>query len=181
MNDLKLPLIIIGFKSVGKTVVGRALATHLELPFIDLDQALEAEYFARTNQALSCRQIVHKEGIGFFRKFESAVLNKIMKKAKGVLALGGGTPMCAENQALMGSGSVIHLQARKGLVFERMMLKGRPAFFPEGEEAFDAFERIWNEREPVYQALADFHTENTQTIDQAVLKIVQKIQERTPA
>jgi shikimate kinase len=176
MREIKRSIILIGFKHVGKSCLGRALAQRLGLDFTDLDAVIEARYRELTSEKLNCRRIVHQQGIEYFRALESKTLKEVMEKCRGVLAVGGGTPLTAENQDLITEGTVIQIKARKGMVFERIMITGRPAFFPQGEEAYEAFTRIWNEREPVYHRLADMEIENSGSVEEGVQKIIQALE-----
>jgi shikimate kinase len=168
-------LILIGFKCVGKTAIGQALSRKLHLPFYDLDDMIEQAYHQNMGESLNCRQIFKKSGIEYFRQLESIVLKQSLSVGQCVLSVGGGTPLTAENQLHIARGHVIHIQAPKGLVFERIMITGRPAFFPEGEEAYEAFLRIWEERAPIYQQLADQLVMNTGTIETAVAHITSQL------
>lgn len=172
MINISKPIILIGFKHAGKTVLGAALAKHLHLPFTDLDQVIEAQYQKLFGEALTSRKIAQKHGIDYFRDLESKMLSLVLAEKPSILALGGGTPLKPENQRLIAQGTVILIKAPKGSVFERIMMQGRPAFFPEGEDAFDAFTRIWAEREPIYDKLAHHHVINTGSIDEGVQHLV---------
>lgn len=175
MIDISKPIILIGFKHAGKTVLGAALAQRLQVPFTDLDRVIEDHYDSSFGEALTSRKIVQKHGIDYFRDLESKMLSLVLAQKPSILALGGGTPLKAENQRLISQGTVILIKAPKGSVFERIMVQGRPAFFPEGEDAFDAFSRIWAEREPIYDLLAHHHVMNTGSIDEGVKAIVQHL------
>lgn len=172
MINLSKPIILIGFKHVGKSAVGQALAKALQVEFSDLDSRLEARYHVSTGEMLNCRAILKKHGLNHFRDLESSVLNDVMREKPCVLGVGGGTPLTLENQRLISQGMVIQIKARKGLVFERIMISGRPAFFPEGEDAYEAFSRIWEERAPVYEKLADIEIENSGSIQECVAQIL---------
>lgn len=172
MIDISKPIILIGFKHAGKTVLGAALAQRLQVPFIDLDQVIESHYHETLGTPLTSRKIAQKHGIEYFRDLESMMLGKVLSKNPKILALGGGTPLKAENQRLISQGTVILVKAPKGSVFERIMVQGRPAFFPEGEDAFDAFTRIWAEREPIYHQLATHQVMNTGSINEGVENIL---------
>jgi shikimate kinase len=104
------------------------------------------------------------------------MLHIVMHKKPSILALGGGTPIKPENQVSISKGTVIHIKAPKGSVFERIMMQGRPAFFPEGEDAFDAFMRIWDEREPIYKRIADHDIDNHGSIEEGIRQIMTCLQ-----
>ena len=54
---------LIGFKHVGKSVIGANLAKALGMPFIDTDQQIETYHQHKFNQDLNCRQIVEFYGL----------------------------------------------------------------------------------------------------------------------
>lgn len=181
MTDLKTPIILIGFKHAGKTVLGAALAKVLKMDFTDLDAMIELHYLQSMGEALTCRKMVHKHGIDYFRSLESHILKKVMDMKPSILALGGGTPLKTANQELIAKGTVIQIKAPKGRVFERIMMQGRPAFFPDGEDAFDAFIRIWEEREPIYHRIADYYIDNTGSIEEGVQQILASLKQENVA
>ena len=148
----------------------------MQRTFIDLDDEIITEHHKRTGEKLSCREIMKLHGEDFFRKIEHEVLQDVLL-AKGlvVLALGGGTPMIEENRKLLQEHINIHITAPKSIVFERIMINGKPAFFPKDNEPFDTFQKLWKEREPVFQSLATFTVENTGTVDQAVENILTQL------
>ena len=141
-----MSIIVLGFKHVGKSSFGRALATHLALPFADLDERIEAKA-GRSVQAL------HKENPEAFRALEREVLKENLD-FEGVLALGGGAPMY--NQDLLQDQVCIHLTADQKQVWEWIQESGSQ-LFPNKE----AFEESWTQRLPVYEALASLTVHNT--------------------
>lgn len=157
--------ILIGFKHVGKTTVGRALAARLHVPFVDLDEAIVS------HEHQSCREIVCVKGEAYFRKLETEILAELMHQAPPVLALGGGAPMEAANQVLIRNKTVVHLHALREGVFERILSSGMPAFFST-EDPWLSFNQLWDEREKVYQHLASKTVENTGPLDAVVREII---------
>ncbi len=93
-----------------------------------------------------------------------------------VLALGGGTPMLEANRQLLKPHSIVHVSAPKSIVFERIIINGKPAFFPKDQEPFTFFQELWQEREPVFQKIANITVQNSGSIDDAVKEILQAYQ-----
>jgi shikimate kinase len=166
---------LLGFKHVGKSAIGKALATKLALPFIDLDNQIETVFVAQGNAPLPCRQIMQRQGETVFRALETIALRQVMTAKHAVIALGGGTAMIAENQRLIQASMRVHITAPRGVVFERIIVNGKPAFVQPGEEFIDAFNRLWRERETVHSRIADFAIHNDTTIAQAVNQICQRL------
>jgi len=80
------PLVLVGMRNVGKTTLGRAAATRLGRPFVDLDEAFPFDIKA----------FVEKHGWDAFRQEELAVLSRHLDPASfpdgkaPVIACGGG-------------------------------------------------------------------------------------------
>src|SRR3989338_3321401 len=163
-------IILIGFKNVGKTVVGKRLAEKLGRTFIDLDTEIEKR------EGMTARDIVTKEGEVYFRNIESEVLKKTMGRSEPmVFALGGGAVMAEGNQEVVKGNMVVLITAPKEVLFERILKKGRPAFFPKGLSDREAFEKLYAEREPVYERMATVKVENSGTVDGAVEEIISSL------
>lgn len=166
-------LILIGFKHTGKTSLGKTLAEKLNRPFMDLDEAIELEHERTSGKHLSCRQILNQEGEETFRMVEHATLEKVLASPQEmVLAVGGGTPMMARNQTLIRAHHVVHVTAPKSIVFERIMINGKPAFFPKDDDTFDSFQKFWAERIPVFNSLAEVTIENKGSLDSLTQEIM---------
>jgi shikimate kinase len=168
-------IILIGFKHVGKSVIGRELAFRLALPFIDLDKEIELAFEQDHQDKLTCRQIMEKNGQFYFRKLEREVLAQMMPSRPSVISLGGGTPMDEENRKLIKHHTVIHITAPPGVVFERIMVRGRPAFFSIEEPAFETFNRLWNEREKIYKKLTRLCIDNDGLVSSGVEAILRHL------
>ena len=168
-------IVLIGFKHVGKSVTGKKLAEKISLPFIDLDQRIEAAYKEQFHQALNCRQIMQQKGEAFFRHLETATLTQLIDFKPSIISVGGGTPMNAENQRILKSCIIIHITAPRGIVYERILMGGLPAFFRPDEDLLESFNKLWDSRMAVYSKLMDFSITNNSSVDDAVTKIIQKL------
>lgn len=164
-------IIIIGFKHVGKSTIARLLAQKLDRPFFDSDEYLESLFHETYKKKYQCREIMQKYGADFFKNLETKALKKLMDTIPGVIALGGGTPMQVENQALIKPHIIVHLTAKPSTVFERVMKRGRPAFFPPDVDPQITFNRLWQEREKVYHQLTDICVQNDGKIESVVKNI----------
>ncbi|OGX81720.1 hypothetical protein BEN48_05660 [Hymenobacter glacialis] len=100
----------------GKTTLGRALAEHLGVPFLDLD----AEIVARAGQVVSAIFLQHGEA--YFRQLEADTLREIAAQAGPlVLATGGGTPCFHHNlTVLKNSGVTVWLDVPVAVLTARL-------------------------------------------------------------
>ena len=92
---------------VGKTTVGKQLASLLHRTFVDVDAEIE------TRCGADIPWIFDMEGEQGFRQRESKVLEDIIaSNPSSVIATGGGVVLSAKNrQLLQSSGQVIYLSA----------------------------------------------------------------------
>lgn len=169
-------IVLVGFKNVGKSSMGKALSIQLGVPFVDSDRELERKYAEETGSALSCREIMRERGEECFRSLEHAVLTDLLNRPEvAVIAAGGGAPLIEKNQQLLKNHQVVYVTAHKGSVYERIMVNGWPAFFPRDVDPYISFQRIWAEREPVYQALTDITVDNSGPLEKTVLELVEQL------
>lgn len=170
-------IILIGFKNSGKSIVGSMLAKRMRRPFVDLDEKIQELHEQQSGKKMTCRKIMEECGEIAFREMENTALNRIteIENSPIIISVGGGTPMMSENQKLMNGHHIIHISAPKSIVFERIMINGKPAFFPKGEEAFISFQKLWNEREPIFQKLATISINNNGSIEQSVEMILNQL------
>jgi shikimate kinase len=70
-------LILIGFKSCGKSSVGKLLAQKLNVLFTDTDQLIEQTYFQNTNEPLNASEIYQQEGKAYFRDLEQNIISDL--------------------------------------------------------------------------------------------------------
>lgn len=79
-------IFLIGFMATGKSTVGSALAELVGLPFVDLDDVIEAD------AELTIAEIFAEHGEARFRALERDALQRVCDGAPAVVATGGGAP-----------------------------------------------------------------------------------------
>lgn len=159
-------LILIGFKHTGKTSLGKSLAERMGRGFIDLDEEIVRAHKEDGDSHKTCREILNEHGEEYFRELEHSTLENVLASSEDfVLAVGGGTPMTVRNQDLMKAHHVVHVTAPKSIVFERIMINGKPAFFPKEGDTFDNFQELWTKRIPVFDSLAKVTIQNSGSLD----------------
>ena len=84
-------IILCGFMGCGKTTLGKMLAEQLNMEFLDIDKIIEDK------QNLKISEIFENFGEDYFRKLESATVNKICNLKNKIISLGGGTLENFEN------------------------------------------------------------------------------------
>ncbi|SEQ00945.1 shikimate kinase [Ectothiorhodospira magna] len=146
-------IILIGPMGAGKSTVGRHVATHLRLPFVDSDKEIER----RTG--VNIPTIFEYEGEAGFRDRESAVIEDLCRREGIVLATGGGVVMRPENRTrLAASGLVIYLRASVHTQLRRTRRdRNRPLLQTDNPRA--RLESLFKIRDPLYREIADLIVE----------------------
>mgnify|MGYP001820022914 CR=1 FL=1 len=92
---LKRPIVLIGLMGVGKSTVGRRLASMLKREFVDADEEIEKA------AQRSIPEIFDEHGEGYFRDGERRVIARLIEEETGVIATGGGAFVDDETRALI--------------------------------------------------------------------------------
>ncbi|MBN8728598.1 MAG: shikimate kinase [Xanthomonadales bacterium] len=142
-------LFLVGPMGAGKTTVGRHIAELFRLPFLDLDQEIEA----RTGAAVSL--IFELEGEAGFRRREGAMLEALATRQGIVLATGGGAVLAAANRELLARrGFVVWLDAPVEAQLARLE-RDRQRPLLQSPDRRERLERMAAERNPLYADVAD--------------------------
>jgi shikimate kinase len=88
-------IFLIGFMGSGKTTLGKKIASHLHLNFIDMDDFIEQKV------GRSISSIFEKEGEAHFRSLEHEALKELLSKDNVLVSAGGGTPCYYNNMELI--------------------------------------------------------------------------------
>lgn len=175
MNEFIKPIVLIGFKSVGKSVIGKNFAKKYAVPFIDLDEKIESLYQAHYAKKKACREIMLHLGEQKFREIETQALSEVVHISPSVIAAGGGALIQKNNQTMLQGCRIIHIIAPKKSVFERISHGERPAFFNTEEDLFIAFNKLWKKRNKTYAKIRNFSIMNDASVDNAADQLMRCI------
>lgn len=89
------PVVLVGLMGVGKSTVGRKLASLLARDFVDADDAITAA------AQLSIAEIFEQFGEPYFRDGERRVIARLIEEGHGVIATGGGAFVDPSTRALI--------------------------------------------------------------------------------
>ena len=111
-----MKLFIIGLPGSGKSTLGKKLGTRLNLPFLDLDERIEAD----AEQPI--RAIFANEGEAAFRNLERDALYQTIDECDHfILATGGGAPCFFDNMEVMNrTGTTLFLDVPIPTIITRM-------------------------------------------------------------
>lgn len=140
-------LYLIGMMGVGKTTVGRLLASELQYGFVDTDEVITA------SAKRSINQIFAEEGETAFRQLESDVLSQVSAYTKLTVATGGGIILKRENWSYLHHGLIVWLDASAELLYNRLKEDTTRPLLQDSNPLLK-LRNLLQEREPLY-ALAD--------------------------
>lgn len=159
-----------GFMSAGKSTIGPILANTLGWHFYDLDKEVEKK------ESMRIVEIFEQKGEDYFRKSETALLEKLSQDNESIISLGGGAIASDVNFGIIKStGKIIYLKSSPEMAYKRLRFKrDRPAFVFEGEEVpskeefLERINKLLDSRKKYYEQ-ADFviDTDN-QTVGKTV-------------
>jgi shikimate kinase len=146
-------LVLVGLMGCGKSAIGRRLATHLSLPFVDADDEIVKA------AGKSINDIFAEHGEAHFRDGERRVIARLLGAGPQVLATGGGAFMNEETRAnIKAHGISIWLKAELSVLMRRVSRRdNRPLLKVADPEA--VMRSLIETRYPVY-AGADITVES---------------------
>ncbi|MEO0357888.1 MAG: shikimate kinase, partial [Pseudomonadota bacterium] len=141
---LKKTVVLVGMMGSGKSAVGKALAAHLGVAFLDSDSEIE-KAADRT-----IKEIFERDGETFFRQAEARVIERLLSDTPMILATGGGAFMSADVRHCVGKkGHSLFLDANLATLWDRVKhSKTRPLLRTSNPKA--TLESLLTERRPTY-------------------------------
>ncbi len=142
-------LFIVGPTGAGKTSIGRRLAEHYGLSFIDLDQEIERQC------GVPVSTVFEIEGEAGFRQRETQLLDECSRRRGVVLATGAGAVLDPSNRrTLTERGYVLWLQATLEQQLERLAHDRQRPLLASGDRA-ERLTAMATQRTPLYAEIAD--------------------------
>jgi len=147
---LDRPIVLIGMMGVGKSTVGKKLASLLHLDFYDADEAIEEA------AQMTVSEIFDRFDEAYFRDGERRVIARLLGQGRSVIATGGGAFAQGETRELILEGGIaVWLDAEVDTIVERVRRKdSRPLL--RGGDVREIVTRLKAERAPSY-AQAPIH------------------------
>ena len=155
----------------GKSTAGRAVATLLHRPFVDLDQAIEQV------AGTSIAEIIGLRGEPFFRTVETQCLQQSIFDNPSIIALGGGAFTLEFNRQIISrAGTSIWIDAPFELCWQR--IQEEPKIRPLAPDLATASER-YELRKSVYQlAELKISVTDNETPEHLAQLIINQLQDR---
>ena len=142
-------IVLIGMMGVGKSSIGRRLATRLAIPFVDADMEIEKA------AGMSISDIFARHGEADFRSGEARVIARLLESGPQVLATGGGAFMNEGTRAaIKAKGVSIWLSAEFEVLLRRISKRKNERPMLQTDNPDETLRHLLAVREPTY-ALAD--------------------------
>jgi len=170
---MKLPIILLGLKHSGKTTLGKEIAKNLSIPWFDLDELLQEWYkvqhtldpetFPLTSQPgfFFPRLILSHHGNQFFQHCEFMALKNFLHnhlEDEWVLSTGGGIMTNEKAMSLLSfrRQTIVYLQVKESLLFERIVKKGLPSYLHAHtlDESRKLWHTVYEERDALAKKIA---------------------------
>ncbi|HMB77402.1 MAG TPA: shikimate kinase [Kiloniellaceae bacterium] len=143
-RDLGCSIVLVGLMGVGKSCIGRNLASRLGLPFVDADAEIEIAAHC------SISEIFDRHGEAYFRDGERRVISRLLDAPPQVLATGGGAYLSAATRAaIRARGVAVWLRGDLDLLVKRTARRDNRPLLKQGDPR-EILKRLIDERYPIY-------------------------------
>ncbi|MBI4864087.1 MAG: shikimate kinase [Candidatus Riflebacteria bacterium] len=143
-------LVLVGYRGTGKTAVGRAVASRLDMRYVGLDELIVRQ------AGRSIPRIVEQSGWDAFRDLEARVVAEVAGLDRCVLDTGGGVVLRPVNVELLRSnGFVVWLVASVSVIVGRIQGDTERPSLTGGKSFTDEVEEVLRARTAMYRAAAD--------------------------
>ena len=171
MNSLLkgVNLYLVGMMGVGKTTIGRELATKLNYRFVDTD-AVVSQVTGK-----SINQLFADVGEAEFRLLESKVLSEVCAYTNLAIATGGGIVLRRQNWSYLHHGLVVWLDVPVEILYARLA-KDTTRPLLQDSNPLEKLRSLLQQRQPLYKQ-ADLRISVTKqdTPQQVALRVLDAI------
>ncbi len=145
-GDRRQRVALIGLRGAGKTTLGRRLAAHRGVPFIEMAEAIERE------AGMSVSEIFSLSGQAAYRRFERRALQSVLQGVPAFVLAPGGSIVTepATFDELLSSCTTIWLRASPEEHMARVIGQGDQRPMSDNQEAMADLQRILAGREGMY-------------------------------
>jgi len=167
------PIVLVGMMGVGKSTVGKRLASLLDCGFVDADDEIE-----RSAQ-MSIPEIFAQFGEDYFRDGERRVIARLLSDPRhvSVIATGGGAFINAETRALILDKAIaVWLDSEIDTLVERTGRKDNRPLLKQGDPR-EILSKLRDERAPAYSQAAIHVLSGGGPHIQTINKVLQGISE----
>jgi shikimate kinase len=156
-------IVLVGMMGVGKSSIGRRLASRLGIPFVDADTEIEKA------AGMSIADIFARHGEAYFRSGEARVIARLLDSGPQILATGGGAVMNADTRsAIKATGVSIWLSAELEVLLRRINKRKNERPLLQTADPAATLRQLLVEREPFY-AQADLTVQSREVPHEAIV------------
>ncbi len=169
---MKSKIVLIGYRSTGKSTVAKLLSRRLRVPMIDTDEAIEE----RCGKSIA--RIFSEDGEPRFRDLEAEIVAELLEKPEPlIVSTGGGAPLREETRLVMKSRSVVFWLAASVETIARRMTgdettESRRPSLTVAKSPVDEIASVLAAREPLYRETSTFIVD---TENQSIQEVVDEI------
>lgn len=170
-SSAKAVTALLGLRGAGKSSVGQALADALGVPFVELDERIEAE------ACLTLEEIFALHGEPYYRRLEArCLLTLLSERQPAVVALSGGVVRNEEAfEMARRRCATVWLKATPQEHMERVQAQGDHRPMANRGDAMAELRAILKAREPFYQLAEHAVDTSGRSVHDVVLEIVRLI------
>ena len=155
-----MKIVLLGYRAVGKSTLGKRVAQHLGWPYRDIDRGIE------TAVGQSISEFYQAQGEIPYRRVESEVVAQMCQEDHCVIAFGAGSVMSSANQIqAQRNALVFYLEATPTVLWTRMQedpatASTRP---PLRSGGYEEVVEMLAQRQTAYRKCADIVLDATST------------------
>ncbi len=163
---------LIGLRGAGKTTLGKRLAEHYTVPFVELDREVEREYGGPIGDLLALH------GQPGYRRYERRSLETVLAKHEhSVIETGGGLASDPEIlDLLLANTHTVWLQTSPEEHMQRVIEQGDLRPMADNTEAMKDLRAILKAREPFYRQAETHLSTSKKTVAQSSRELLKALQ-----